>query len=47
MIIHCTKKLYAMLPERDSASEGGNHPLGDWHSDLYVDRSMAVSAVLS
>ena len=43
MIIHCTRKLYAKLPERGSATNGDTHPLGDWHSNLYtIDRRQCV-----
>ena len=43
MIIHCTRKLYAKLPERDLAISGDAHHLGDWHANLYmIDRRQCV-----
>lgn len=43
MIIHCTKKLYAKLPERDPETKGDVQALGNWHANLYViDRRQCV-----
>ena len=43
MIIHCTKKLFAKLPGRESAVNGDAHPVGDWHANLYmIDRRQCV-----
>ena len=43
LIIHCTKKLFAKLPERNVGSTIGVHPLGSWHANLYhMDRRQCV-----
>ena len=36
MIIHCTKKLAAKLPEVSSEMLAETSPLGSWHAHLYV-----------
>jgi hypothetical protein len=35
MIIHCTQKLAAKLPEVSAAPLTENSPLGNWHAHLY------------
>ncbi len=43
MIIHCTHKLAAKLPNVSSASLDETSPLGSWHANLYViDRHNCV-----
>jgi len=43
MIIHCTKKLAAKLPEVSDTALEGNNPLGSWHANLYtIDRRNCV-----
>lgn len=43
VIIHCTKKLSAKLPERHAEPADGKNPLGDWHANLHViDRRQCV-----
>ena len=43
VIVHCTKKLFAKLPEQHAEPAGGKNPLGDWHANLYViDRRQCV-----
>ncbi len=39
MIIHCTKKLAAKLPEVSAEPLAESNPLGSWHANLYtIDR---------
>ncbi|MGK2907720.1 MAG: DUF6933 domain-containing protein [Desulfuromonadales bacterium] len=43
MIIHCTQKLAAKLPEVSTASLFETSPLGSWHAHLYsYDRRQCV-----
>ena len=36
MIIHCTKKLAAKLPDVSVEPLHGNNPLGEWHANIYT-----------
>ena len=36
MIIHCTRKLAAKLPEVSAKALTENSPLGSWHAHVYV-----------
>ncbi|ALC16746.1 hypothetical protein DSOUD_1977 [Desulfuromonas soudanensis] len=43
MIIHCTQKLAAKLPDVSAAPLAENSPLGSWHAHLYTyDRRQCV-----
>lgn len=43
MIIHCTKKLAAKLPDVSAAPLPETSPLGSWHAHVYViDRKQCV-----
>jgi len=43
VIIHCTKKLAAKLPEVSKEAHTETNPLGSWHANLYtIDRRNCV-----
>lgn len=43
MIVHCTKKLAAKLPNSEPSSHSETGPLGSWHANLYTfDRRQCV-----
>jgi hypothetical protein len=43
MLMHCTKKLAAKLPEVDHEPQAETSPLGSWHANLYrIDRRHVV-----
>ena len=43
MIIHCTRKLAARLPEVSAVELPESSPLGSWHANLYtIDRRQCV-----
>ena len=43
MIIHCTRKLAARLPEVSAAELPESSPVGSWHANLYtIDRRQCV-----
>ncbi|NWF35864.1 hypothetical protein F3F93_03770 [Mariprofundus sp. KV] len=43
MIIHCTKRLAARLPEVSPEPLAETNPLGSWHANLYtIDRRNCI-----
>ena len=43
MLLHCTKKLAAKLPEVSATPLAETSPLGSWHANLYtIDRRQCV-----